>query len=208
MVREVRFTKVRDRQVSKFNRLLLKNYSNGNTDEGQVVDNNHSVNNSQMQSHTCIDNNQLHSGRIGSNVSNISQGNKWAVNLSKSPLTPAQESLLSRGLNFALASTNLPNVEFISLVESACQRLLVQDAQNLRAEVNHLLKKAKIPRSNITKDEQGALKELREDKERMVLTVDKGVAMVVMDRKEYMDKVEGLLAQWLRRPSIQTQPIS
>ena len=29
----------------------------------------------------------------------------------------------------------------------------------------------------------------------MVLTVDKGVAMVVMDRKEYIDKVEGLLAQ-------------
>ena len=29
----------------------------------------------------------------------------------------------------------------------------------------------------------------------MVLTVDKGVAMVVMDRKEYVDKVEGLLAQ-------------
>ena len=29
----------------------------------------------------------------------------------------------------------------------------------------------------------------------MVLTVDKGVGVVVMDRKEYMDKVEGLLAQ-------------
>ena len=29
----------------------------------------------------------------------------------------------------------------------------------------------------------------------MVLTADKGVAMVVMDRKDYLDKVEGLLAQ-------------
>ena len=29
----------------------------------------------------------------------------------------------------------------------------------------------------------------------MVLRADKGVAMVVRDRKEYMDKVEGLLAQ-------------
>ena len=36
---------------------------------------------------------------------------------------------------------------------------------------------------------------LRKDQDRMVLTVDKGVAMVVMDRKEYMDKVKGLLAQ-------------
>ena len=29
----------------------------------------------------------------------------------------------------------------------------------------------------------------------MVLTADKGVAMVVMDMKEYMEKVKGLLAQ-------------
>ena len=28
----------------------------------------------------------------------------------------------------------------------------------------------------------------------MVLTVDKGVALVVMDRKEYQEKLEGLLA--------------
>ena len=72
---------------------------------------------------------------------------------------------------------------------------LEQDAQGLREEINHLLKKAKTLRCNITKDEKRALKELREDKERMVLTADKGLAMVVMDRKEYMDKVEGLLAQ-------------
>ena len=38
-------------------------------------------------------------------------------------------------------------------------------------------------------------RELREDKERMVLTAEKAVVMVVMDRKEYMKKVEGLLAQ-------------
>ena len=37
--------------------------------------------------------------------------------------------------------------------------------------------------------------ELREDHDRMVLTADKGVAMVVMDREEYMDKSEGLLTQ-------------
>ena len=57
------------------------------------------------------------------------------------------------------------------------------------------LRKAKPPRSNITKEESKALRELREDKERMVLTADEGVAMVVMDRKEYIEKVEALLAQ-------------
>ena len=29
----------------------------------------------------------------------------------------------------------------------------------------------------------------------MVLTADKGLVMVVMDRKDYMEKVEGLLVQ-------------
>ena len=90
---------------------------------------------------------------------------------------------------------NPPNVEFISAVELACQRLLVQDVQELRTEVNYLLKRAKPPRSNITKEEKGALKELRADQDRMELTEDKGEDMVVMDRKEYVDNVEGLLEQ-------------
>ena len=110
----------------------------------------------------------------------------------KDPL--AQVSILSKGPNFDFAPTNPPNVEFISAVEAACQRLPEQDAQELRAEVNILLKRAKPPKSNITKEEKKALKELREDQDRMVLTVDKGVAMVVMDRKKYQEKVENLLA--------------
>ena len=36
------------------------------------------------------------------------QANKWVVNLSSVPLTPAQESLLAKGPNFALASLNPP----------------------------------------------------------------------------------------------------
>ena len=67
--------------------------------------------------------------------------------------------------------------------------------QELRAETNCLLRKAKPPKSDITQEEGKALRELREDKERMVLTADKGVVMVVMDNKEYMEKVEGFLAQ-------------
>ena len=67
--------------------------------------------------------------------------------------------------------------------------------QELRAETNCLLRKAKPPKSNITREESKALRKLREDKERMVLTADKGVAMVIMDRKEYMEKMEGLLEQ-------------
>ena len=120
----------------------------------------------------------------GSSNNNVSQDNKWVVNLSNVPLIPAQDSLLSKGPNFALAPNNPPNVEFISAIGSACQRLSDQDAQELRAETSYLLRRAKAPRSNIIKEEKTALKELREDQDRMVLTADKGVTMVVMDRKE------------------------
>ena len=44
-----------------------------------------------------------------------------------------------------------------------------------------------------------------EDQDRMVLMADKGVAMVVMDRKEYQDKVEGLFTTSAYR-TISTDP--
>ena len=38
-----------------------------------------------------------------------------------------------------------------------------------------------------------ALTELKQDKSRVVLTVDKGVAMVIMDQQDYTDKTQALL---------------
>ena len=46
------------------------------------------------------------------------------------------------------------------------------------------------PRPNITREEQKALKELREDNTRVVLTADKGICLVVTDREEYIKKAE------------------
>ena len=40
-----------------------------------------------------------------------------------------------------------------------------------------------------------ALVELRKDSNRIVLTADKGVTMVVLDRKDYIDKTTNLLSQ-------------
>ena len=116
----------------------------------------------------------------GSNISNRSS--KSVVNLSSTPLTTAQASFLFKGPNFSLASGNPPNVEFISVVEAACQRLPEQETRELRAEVNILLKRAKPPKCNISRDKMKTLKELKEDQEMIVLTVDKGLAMMVMDR--------------------------
>ena len=66
-------------------------------------------------------------------------------------------------------------MEFISAIESVCHKLLDWHVQELRAETHCLLRKAKPLKSNITKEESKALRELREDKDRMVLTASRSI---------------------------------
>ena len=54
---------------------------------------------------------------------------------------------------------------------------------------------ARVPRANINREEKKALVELKEYKDRIVLTADKGVAMVVLGKKQYIEKAEALLMQ-------------
>ena len=62
-------------------------------------------------------------------------------------------------------------------------------------ETNCLLRKAKTTESNIAKGERKALTELREDQKRIASTADNGVAMVLLGKTDYLDKVEDLLVQ-------------
>ena len=66
----------------------------------------------------------------------------------------------------------------------------------MTVEVKKALKKAQCssrPPSNISKKEYQALRELKEDKSRVILTADKGVSLVIMDKAEYHRKAEELL---------------
>ena len=60
-----------------------------------------------------------------------------------------------------------------------------------RADVNRV---PPILKSNLSKAEAQAIKELKRDKSRIALTADKGVAMVVMDIPGYINKSNYLLA--------------
>ena len=46
---------------------------------------------------------------------------------------------------------------------------------------------------NISREEAKALKGLRENKSRVILTADKGVAMVVLNKEDYFNKAQDLL---------------
>ena len=60
-------------------------------------------------------------------------------------------------------------------------------------EVLQHFKDKKGPTRNTTKQEKEAIKTLREDSSQVVLTADKGVAMVVMDKSQYIEKCMALL---------------
>ena len=76
-----------------------------------------------------------------------------------------------------------------------CSKLKEEEAMELRSDVNALLRKAKVPKPNLTRQENIGLAQLKKDKDRVILTVDKGVAMVVMDKEDYINKAQELLAQ-------------
>ena len=56
-----------------------------------------------------------------------------------------------------------------------------------------VLKSAKIPKSNISKEEREALKELGKDKSLIIMGADKGRSTVVTSVNEYEEKVKTML---------------
>ena len=105
---------------------------------------------------------------------------KWVSNLSSKPLTPAQRSVLAKGPNFVVSSKHPPNLEYITAIEAACTKLSQQDAEELRADINWVLRASHPPKPNLTRSQNLAIRELKRDRDHIVLATDKGVAMVIM----------------------------
>ena len=119
---------------------------------------------------------------------------KWVINLSSKPLTEEQRSVIAKGPNFVVSSRHPPNLEYITAIESACTKLSQQDAEELRADINQVLRSSH-PQPNLTKAQSIVLRELKRDRDCIVLTADKGVAMEIMDRQDYINTVNYLLNQ-------------
>ena len=65
---------------------------------------------------------------------------KWVINLSNKPLTQAQRFVLAKGPNFAVTPRQPPHLEYITAIEAACTKLSQQDAEELRADINRVLR--------------------------------------------------------------------
>ena len=68
------------------------------------------------------------------------------------------------------------------------------------------LRHSQEPKRNITKQEVQALVELKKDQSRVILTADKGVAIVIMDKEEYKKKAQILLEDKGTYKTLKTDP--
>ena len=141
--------------------------------------------------------NSFNTSVISSTSSSIQD--KWVINLSKKALTtPEERSLLQKGPTFAVTSATITIKEYISnttLEALQAGKLNGVDCSGLCHDVNRILNTYtdKPIHRNIIKAKHLALESLRKDKDCIIVTVDKGVALVVMDKTEYITKCEALL---------------
>ena len=125
---------------------------------------------------------------------------KWVINLSSKPLSDGEQSILQKGPKFAVSFSKVPITEYIAVTKRICDELgenttgkdCTEIYQKTKEVLQHFKEKKGLTH-NITKQEKEAIKTLREDSSQVVLTADKGVALVVMDKNQYIEKCMDLL---------------
>ena len=125
---------------------------------------------------------------------------KWVINLASKDLSPGEVKLLQRGPKFTASTPKVPITEYIAVTKQICDRFGENtdgvDCSEYYQKTKTLLQDYKgkhASQPNISKMEREAIKILKEDNTRVVLTADKGIATVVMDKNSYIDKCMALL---------------
>ncbi|BHF80740.1 hypothetical protein SprV_0702386800 [Sparganum proliferum] len=122
-----------------------------------------------------------------------SRGGTLVHNLSSKELTKEQVQVLRHDASFNTAEAK--PVKMIAAVESAVinQTEAAEETKNLiRHQVSFLLMTHK-PREIVPKVERDALRELKADRDIVIVPADKGRSTVVLDRTDYLQKANNLL---------------
>ena len=203
--REQRHLKTLERHLSKFSRLCHGITGGRSNSQCGKHDRNGHIN-----THTCMNtattseseqgqlrgiNTNTSSNTSTSSTRTSNNNNNWVRNFSKTPLTDAQQCLLSHGPNFVIVPREPPTCKYIVATEKVYQQLTQGKAEELRGEVKSLLRKDHKTKPNIPRDEHQVLREIKRDNTRMVLTADKGVSLAVLYSEDYTAKSEELLYQ-------------
>ena len=136
-------------------------------------------------------------------------------------ISDKQKSVLNLGPKFAVAPKSIPYMDIITSTEVEALNLEKKEqyakAELLRHEVKRILMKEKQPRPNLTKEQFGAIKEIKEDQEIDIYPYDKGNGFVRISKtlaktkmiegigettilnkdptKSHLDKIQKLLAK-------------
>ena len=114
-------------------------------------------------------------------------------------LSEEEVNLLSLGLNFGIKPDKFPVVEYIQATESLCQRLEKDEeqgskdwAQRIRnIALNHIRKGCKMKiKSNLSQREKNIIRNLQKDETIVIVPADKGKAVVIEDRINYLKKMQ------------------
>ena len=164
-IREWRHETVLKRHLTKFERLCQKSVTKGGCSKQHPGDHsNHTGSKAQntsneirilpaVTSKTTTTTRDTADGRVNE---------KWVLNLSSSPLTQAQASLLAHGPGYAVTPKHPPYGDYIAAIKKACSTMEHNRAEELRAEIRGALRKTHLTRSNINREEVQALAELKE----------------------------------------------
>ena len=95
---------------------------------------------------------------------------RWVINLSDKTLSKAEEEVLGLGLNFAPAPTKLPLVDIAAGLEEGARQLGSDEASDLRGRLCGILRRAKLPRDNLSREQREALRCLRKEEGVVILS--------------------------------------
>ena len=111
----------------------------------------------------------------------------WVRNISSRPLDKNETRVLSDGLKHSVTPKRIPTEAIVEAALSRQRELFESTKDNIRSRIASTLQSASLHDSNLTKDEQHALKRLKNDEDIVILPADRGRVTVVMDKTDYHD---------------------
>jgi hypothetical protein len=119
---------------------------------------------------------------------------KWVINLSSKPLSRDEQAILEKGPKYAPTPSQIPHKNIVAEIEAAIIDLPDESKDSTRTSAANLLRRCQLPsHKNTTANERKATDELRKVKIRIVMKADKGNCFVVIDRSDYVKKMQELL---------------
>ncbi len=160
---------------------------------------------------------QVNTKFVNKNRNNIEQVeeivNKQSIfNISNKILTPIETKVLEKGLKYGIKNKKIDKYEILTRFETLAQSLVGLETQNnnkdsslknidsktaffkeLQTMATEFIELSKTAIDNLTDAEHKALIELSKDKEIIITKADKGNAVVIQNKTDYLEKVHKLL---------------